>query len=742
MRFSPGQGITALCLIAVLLAPHHAGAAGQKKAKTATAAAQTDDRWPRLYVTPSGANLVVYTPQVATWENQNKMTLYAAVAYEAKDATTPAFGSVKAEVETKVALDERLVEFSVVKVTDSSFPSLGKEQVQEIVEQITAGIPQHERVISLDRVLAAVDRSQIIPKNAAGVKADPPVVFFSKTPAVLLNVDGEPVWSAIANNDLKYAVNTNWDVFQHPSTNTLYLRDGAAWLKASTIQGPWTVSSHLPGSFTKLPSDDNWKEVRSAIPPQPNPKGASKVFVSLKPAELILLKGEPQYVPVGKTDLLWVSNTDSDVFRLGANGSVYYLVSGRWFSAPDFSGPWTFATPALPPEFAKIPLEHERSRVLASVPGTPQAAEAVLLAQIPQTARVNKKTLAAPEVAYQGDPKFEAIPNTTLAYARNTDKTIIKAGESYYMCFQGVWFEAKGPSGPWEVASSLPPEIYEIPMDSPVHNVTYVTVAPDDNGDDEWVEFAATAAYEGTMVAWGCAVWGDGYYYPPYLDYWGGYPIYYPYYPTYGYGARYNPWTGAYTRGAFAYGPYGGAGVAARYNPRTGTYSRGAAVYGPAGGKMAAQGFNPRTGTSASTRQSSGVYRNWGTTSVQRGDQWARTAHVTNKFTGNRTWAAQGSQGNVYAGRDGNVYRKQGDNWQKFDNGSWNSVGTERQKPGGSSTLGQLDRDSSSRAEGSRRAKDSARIKSGSSNRTGSFRASPSFRGGGRMGGGGFGRRR
>ena len=52
--------------------------------------------------------------------------------------------------------------------------------------------------------------------------------------------------------------------------------------------------------------------------------------------------------------------------------------------------------------------------------------------------------------------------------------------------------------------------------------------------------------------------------------------------------ASYNPWTGAYGRGAVAYGPYGGAGVGARYNPRTGTYARGAAAWGPYGARGAA----------------------------------------------------------------------------------------------------------------------------------------------------------
>ena len=54
--------------------------------------------------------------------------------------------------------------------------------------------------------------------------------------------------------------------------------------------------------------------------------------------------------------------------------------------------------------------------------------------------------------------------------------------------------------------------------------------------DDEWATFATAAAYTGVMVAWGCAVWGSGWYYPPYYGWGGGYPYYYPHYPSYGYG--------------------------------------------------------------------------------------------------------------------------------------------------------------------------------------------------------------
>ena len=290
-------------------------------------------------------------------------------------------------------MDERLVSFSDFKVTESNFPTLQRDQLQTVVKEIVASLPLDERVIALDRVLANIDTSQIVPKNVEGVKADPPTIFFSKTPAVLVNLDGEPIWAPIPQNDLRSAVNTNWDLFEHGPTKTYYLRNDGIWMKATDVKGPWGPAGTLPASFTKLPDDENWKEVKSSLPGQKvSASQVPKVFVSFTPAELILLRGKPSYLTVqGAKQLLWVNNTESDVFRMGLKGAVYFLVAGRWFSAPDFTGPWTFATPNLPEDFKLIPLEHERSRVLASVPGTSQAAEAILLAQIPQTARVSKK---------------------------------------------------------------------------------------------------------------------------------------------------------------------------------------------------------------------------------------------------------------------------------------------------------------------------------------------------------------
>jgi len=342
-------------------------AARTATAPPASAAGAVDGGWPRAYTTNSGAALVLYQPQVSEWKNQKVMTAYAAVSYTPKGAAKPALGTLQIEADTAVSVAERLVDFSKYRILEANFQTLPKDQLKTLTAEVTTALPPQDRVMALDRVLAAVDKSQIIPKNVEGVKADPPPIFSSQTPAILVNIDGDPIWSPIKDNDLKFAVNTNWDLFEHEPTKTYYLLNNDAWLKSGDLKGRWEQAGTLPESFKKLPADANWKDVKANVPGK---KGKpTSVFVSTVPAELILLQGAPNYQLVaGTNDLLWVSNTESDVFRMGKTGPVYFLVAGRWFSSPGFDGPWTFATPNMPAPFKQIPLEHPRSRVLASVP--------------------------------------------------------------------------------------------------------------------------------------------------------------------------------------------------------------------------------------------------------------------------------------------------------------------------------------------------------------------------------------
>ena len=93
--------------------------------------------------------MVVYQPQIASWDNQKHLVMYAAVAHTAKASTTPLLGTIRAEAETRVSTSERLVDFSKLTITESHFAGASKEQVAAAVDAVKTGMSEQERVISL-----------------------------------------------------------------------------------------------------------------------------------------------------------------------------------------------------------------------------------------------------------------------------------------------------------------------------------------------------------------------------------------------------------------------------------------------------------------------------------------------------------------------------------------------------------------------------------------------------------------
>ena len=235
------------------------------------------------------------------------------------------------------------------------------------------------------------------------------------------------------------------------------------------------------------------------------------MFTATKPAELIVLDGAPQLEAIANTQLSSVTNTDEDLFFYKPDQSYYFLTSGRWFRAKSLDGPWSWAGTNLPEDFRKIPEDSDHGDVLASVPGTSQAQESLVQAQIPQKAEV-RRSEAKLTVHYDGDPKFQPIGGTTLQYAINTPSSVIQAGDKFYACENGVWFVATKPQGPWVVADSVPDEIYKIPPTSPLYNTTFVRVY---SSTPETVTVGYTSGYLGAYPAEGTLVYGTGYYYPP-----------------------------------------------------------------------------------------------------------------------------------------------------------------------------------------------------------------------------------
>jgi len=662
-----------------------------------TALAQSDPGWPRHSIQNNGT-LVSYQPQVDNWQDFTNITWRQAFQLTPTGGKM-VVGAATLSGTTNVDTDNHVVTVYGIQILNTYFPDLDPATSAKMDQLLRSFIPP-VYTIALERVVSYVPKPTSV--KTVELKNDPPYIFVNYSPAILLSVDGEPVLADVSGAKLKFVVNTAWPLFFEPSESKYYLLIQDIWLTATDLHGPWTRTTNLSREFKKIPDSGRFAPVKKAVPPpQVSNPVIPQVFYSTVPAEVILFEGQPSYTPIPGTDLMYANNTDSPVFLYNPTQTYYYLAAGRWFSAANMAGPWTFATPNLPPDFAKIPLSSPASAVLASVPGTSEAKDAVLIAQIPTTMILNPtKAAAQANVTYTGAPQFVPIQGTTLLYATNTADKVIQVGDIYYLCLQGVWFMSTTPTGPWTTASSVPQVIYTIPPSSPVYNVTYVTQTTVSDGN---IQASYTSGYLGGFVM-GMAVGaivcsGSGYYYPPYIGYPAyGYPVYHPYATAYG-ATPYYTSHGAYGYSQTTYGAYGSTTRAAQYNPYTGTYARGASTTTAYGKQSVGQAYNPYTGTYGATHQGSSPTAQWGQSYVSQGNKSAYTQHYS---TANGTAAsAQGSQGgkaygtstaygntavgktssgDMYAGHDGNVYQNSGSGWQKYDNstGSWNSVNTQQ----------------------------------------------------------------
>ncbi len=461
---------------------------------------------------------------------------------------------------------------------------------------IRAAVEREPLAIPLDIFLFYLADGVIETPPPEGFNTEPPPIHVVETPAFLLFINGEPVTVPVEETGLDVIVNANFPMFFDKASGKYYLLSGKHRYSATKPAGPWASVNELPAGFTKIPAKGELASVAAVVATPPAEDAAPRVITTFKPAEIVVLDGKARAEEIpGTGGLASITNTESPLFEL--DGRYYLLVSGRWFSSSNLlAGPWKFTHP-LPEAFAMIPPDHASADVRASVPGTLEARRAAVEAMVPVRKQV--KAGAAPTVAvsYAGEPKFEPIPETEVGRAVNTNLDIIEHDGKYYLIYEGVWYSAASPTGPWTATADVPAAIYKIPPSSPSYPVTQVTAEQVASGT---IIYKYPPSYSsGVFVSYGVAYYGTGWYYPPYA--YGGY--YYPYYGSYGHGSWYNPNTGGYGSRSVYYGPYGGYSYSQGYNPTTGRY--GAVETAWDGDEWASSGatYNPRTGISTETQR-------------------------------------------------------------------------------------------------------------------------------------------
>ena len=633
--------------------------------------AQEDEAfaWPKKLSGEKG-EVIIYQPQVESFVG-DKLESRAAVSVKMAGQTDMIFGAMWFESHLATDMEARTASLVRTQVTATKFPDVDQDKVDQLSRYLEQEIPTWDFEISLDRLVASLPDGH---REDEGFKGDPPRIHHRTVPTVLVLVDGDPLFTDLEGFDLEHVANSAFFILRDKKTG-LYLRGSGMWFTSDKLEGPWRVTTDLPGEVAKVSQKVEADEVAQATEQAEDAEALGLeasadeappvIIVSTVPAELIVTEGDPDFASVEGTQLLYLRNTESDVLMDIAGQQYYLLISGRWYKAKELGADkWDFVPfEDLPAEFSNIPAESDMATVLASVPGSVESREAMLETQIPQTAEVDRKT-ATCEVQFDGAPEFESCAEG-VAYALNSDKPVLLIDKKYYCVDTAIWFTANGPDGPWAVATEVPAVVQDLPPECPVYNVKYVYIY---DSTPEVVYVGYTSGYYGSYV-WGpCVVYGTGYYYRP----WWGY-YYYPRPVTYGYGVHYNPYSGW----GFSFGvSYGWLTIGVGWGrPHYGCWGPGGYRYGYRRGYWhgynrgyrhgyrhgAAAGY--RAGYRAGQRNShNNMYRN-------RSNGVARTGDVRPR-DGKRP-ATSDRKNNVYADRNGDVYRDRDGTWEKRDKGDW-----------------------------------------------------------------------
>jgi hypothetical protein len=500
-----------------------------------TATAQNEG--PRTLMGPDGSILKVYQLQPDSFRD-DMLQYRSAFSLLEKGKTEPEFGMFQAAAIVGTERAERQVTIQSVKIIMLRLPdNPDPARMNKVKSTLESGIPGLNITIPLDDLLSSLDMKTGERKWSRGFNNQPPHIYFAIKPTILVVIDGEPKaqWNKEFATDM--VINSPYSILLHD--NGWYLYGGKHWYFALAAAGPYRYAPSIPSKLQKIQSliderdsieGSHTDTVRTGTDTIPD------ILVSTVPAELIQSKGEPSYSLIEGTELLYVSNSDNDIFVDCGSQQFFILLSGRWFRSAKLTEGWEY-TPAdsLPADFSKIPEGSPKDNVLASVAGTDAAREAIVDAQIPQTARINRKT-AVLEVNYDGDPKFANIRGTHLQYALNTPAAVIRNGSHFYCADNGVWFVSSSPFGPWTVSTIRPEEVDLIPPDCPLYHVKFIDVF---DSTPDYVYMGYTPGYLNNYVDGPTVVYGTGFYYEPW---WG--TFYYPRPWTWGFNMWYNPWYG------------------------------------------------------------------------------------------------------------------------------------------------------------------------------------------------------
>ena len=216
----------------------------QQQGAQPSASDVTPDNWPKT-TEVDGVTYAIHHPHLDSWDGYHYVA-HAVVSVLPAGAQDQTFGVITITANAITNRETQTVYLDKIVVTNTSFPTDpgNAGAYQQVFQKLMSDGPSSMPLARLEVALVAQKDGQ--PQQSPVVVANtPPKFIFTPTPAVLVLIDGDPIWQPLPGTSLSRVINTQALILRDSSgTIYLHLRDG--FLSAATLSGPWTVATNVP----------------------------------------------------------------------------------------------------------------------------------------------------------------------------------------------------------------------------------------------------------------------------------------------------------------------------------------------------------------------------------------------------------------------------------------------------------------------------------------------------------------
>ena len=332
------------------------------------------------------------------------------------------------------------------------------------------------RPMSLERFEAAVAVSTAARKGeSVPVKNDPPIIHVSKVPAMLILVDGDPVYRDVSGTPLTRVLNTR-PLILKDCAGKHYLKVFDGWMTAPALTGPWTVAGSVPGDVDKaLKAVIELKVADLLVGGDPNDPSERAITQETGPTDLRRYQASGTDRLRGRSQVRAARRHAADVRGehdrqhvrlLGGSEGVHARLRPLVPRSLDAARPVGVCrrlnrcrkTSRRSPTRARRKTSRHRSRALSR----PKKRSSPTVCRRPLKSSAARRSSRRPTTVTRSSRRSN---RQRSQYVVNSSLPVLAVGSpvEYFGVQNGVWFVSNNLRGPWLVATTVPSEIYSIP---------------------------------------------------------------------------------------------------------------------------------------------------------------------------------------------------------------------------------------------------------------------------------------